>query len=151
MPRHYKVTTLSASAIRPSVRSRKAKRVKNRLTLWMLVLVIAAVGIYALVQHVRTDPAGGGVEIVVGSQLMACIEPEEVKETVTVTEALERVSVRPSSMQTVVLSGDELNLEIEAAELESMYLISGEKEIMLTEDTGAQLGAIWRIYLPIDE
>ena len=151
MPKHYKVKKLSASARRPSTRSDKVRHVKGRVTLWLLALVIAVVGNYAIVRYARTDHIGGDVEIVVGSQLMACLDAETIPSAVTVTEALEQVSVRPTSMQLVILSGPDFNVALPASDLDALYLISGEKEITLTDNTGADLGTISRIYLPIDE
>lgn len=152
MSKRYKVANLSASASRPSARSRKNKNIKGKLTLILLALALAAVCLYALVQYIRTDHSSGAVEIVVGSQLKAYISREEVLSPVTVTDALDMVAVRPTSMQKVVFIGPEFNEERMAEELDELYLIAGEKnEIYLIDKENERQRFLQRIYLPIDD
>ena len=66
-------------------------------------------------------------------------------------EALDAVAVRPTSMQTVVLTGPELDMEICADELESLKLFPGENCLELADEQGGRLGTLQRIYIPIDE
>ena len=151
MAKRYKVAELSAHARRPSTRSQKVRSAKGKVTVLILILVIAIVGIYSLIRYVRTDHTDGGVEIVVGTQLMAYIDAQELQDVMTVTEALDAVAVRPASMQMAVLSGPGLNVAMPASDLDALYLISGENKITLTDNSGADLGTLQRIYLPIDE
>lgn len=152
MPKRYKVANLSSSASRPSVRSRKSKSIRGRLTLVLLALVLTAACIYGLVQYVRTDHSSGAVEVVVGAQLKAYIAVEDVLEPVSVANVLETVAVRPTSMQNVVFIGPELNEERTADELSDLYLIAGEKNgILLTDEQNENPQHLQRIYLPIDE
>ena len=151
MPKRYKVTNLSATARRPSTRSKKVKSIKLRATICIFALLLAVVGIYTLVQYIRTDREAGGIEVIVGSQMMAHISAEDVIENISVHEALDAVAVRPTSMQTVVLTGPELDMEICADELESLKLFPGENCLELADEQGGRLGTLQRIYIPIDE
>ena len=151
MARRIRIAKLNASARRPSTRSAKVRRTKGKVMLWILVLVLAVAGIYALVRFVRTDHSDGGIEVVVGSRLMAYIAAENTDGADTVTSALEEVAVRPAAMQMVILTGPDLNVAMPASDLDALYLIAGEKGFMLTDNTGADLGTIRRIYIPIDE
>ena len=76
----------------------------------MLVVLVVLLGAYELVTHLRTDLSRGGMEVVVGSNLMACIDPADIPGETPLLDALEEVAVRPASRQVLVLTGPELNI-----------------------------------------
>lgn len=150
MARRIRPAKLNTSAARVSRSSRTVKHAKLRLTAVMLAVLALLVGAYELVTHLRTDISRGGVEVVVGSTLMACIDPAGLPEEEPLLDALEDVAVRPASQQVLVLTGPELNLELTAAQAQelALYEENGRVAIKNGEQT---LGAVQRIYLPTDE
>ena len=149
MKRRIRAAKLNASATRPSTRSHKVWRVRKRVLACLLAALAAVLGIYALTQSLRADSEG--VEVVVGAQRMANIPVQDLAQAVSAAQALEAVSVRPTSMQRIQFMGRDLLLEVTQGELEDYYLISGEKAVLLTDAEGKILGEMQRIYLPIDE
>ena len=149
MKRRLRAAKLKATAIRPSPRSPKAWHVRKRVLVCLLAAFVAVAGIYALTQYLRAE--SDGVEVVVGAQRMANIPAKDLARAVSAAQALEAVSVRPTSMQRVRFMGSGLQVEVTQGELEDFYLISGEKAVLLTDAEGKILGEIQRIYLPIDE
>ena len=149
MKRRLRAAKLKATAIRPSPRSPKAWQVRKRVLVCLLAAFVAVAGIYALTQSLRSD--SDGIEVVVGAQRMANIPAQDLVQAVSAAQALEAVSVRPTSMQRIQFMGKDILLEVTQGELEDYYLISGEKAVLLTDAEGKILGEIQRIYLPIDE
>lgn len=149
MARRVKATKIHSSAQRISPRSRTVKHVKLRLTVGILVVLLLVVGAYALVTHLRTERSEGSVEVVVGSALMACLEPADVEAETTLLDALEEVSVRPTSQQILRLTVDGQSIEITAQQAGEMTLAAQGDALMLktAEET---LGSVTRIYLPTD-
>ena len=149
MKRRIRAAKLKASATRPSTRSPKVWHVRKRVLMYLMAALVAVLGIYALTQSLRAD--SDGIEVVVGAQRMANIPAQDLVQPVSAAQALEAVSVRPTSMQRIQFMGRDLLLEVTQGELEDYYLISGEKAVLLTDAEGKILGEMQRIYLPIDE
>lgn len=150
MARKIRPAKLNASATRVSRRSHTVKHTKLKLTIVMLVLLLVLVGAYELVTHLRTSISRGGLEVVVGSSLMACIDPADIDGEMPLLDALEEVAVRPTSQQVLVLTGPELEMETTAAQAQELALIAEQGSVAIQSD-GEPLGCVQRIYLPTDE
>ncbi|MGN1249321.1 MAG: hypothetical protein ACI4XW_04510 [Candidatus Spyradocola sp.] len=150
MARRIRPARLNASATRVSRRSHTVKHAKLKLTVAMLVLLAVLLGAYELVTHLRTDLSRGGLEVVVGTSLMACIDPADIDGETPLLDALEEVAVRPASRQVLVLTGPELEMETTAAQAQELALVA-EKGSIAIHNGGEPLGCVQRVYLPTDE
>ncbi|MDY4517287.1 MAG: hypothetical protein SPE01_01495 [Candidatus Spyradocola sp.] len=150
MARKIRPAKLNTSATRVSRRSHTVKHAKLKLTIAMLVVLVVLLGAYELVTHLRTDLSRGGMEVVVGSNLMACIDPADIPGETPLLDALEEVAVRPASRQVLVLTGPELNMELTAAQAQELALYA-EKGSVAVRSGGEALGCVQRVYLPTDE
>lgn len=150
MAKNIKPAKLNTSATRVSRRSHTVKHAKLKLTLVMLLVLVLLLGAYELVTHLRTDLSSGGVEVVVGSTLMACIDPEDIPVETPLLDALEAVAVRPTSRQVLMLTGPELNMELTAAQAQELALCAKEDRVEVRRG-GETMGCVQRVYLPTDE
>ena len=150
MARKIRPAKLNTSVTRVSRRSHTVKHVKRKLTIAMLVLLLAVLGVYELVTHLRTEMSRGGLEVVVGTTLMACIDPADLDGETPLLDALEEVAVRPASQQVLVLTGPELAMETTAAQAQELWLVA-EKGNVAIQSGGVPLGCVQRVYLPTDE
>ncbi len=149
MARKLKAAKIEASAKRANLRGEKARSAKWKVTLGILALLVVVLGAYELTQYMRTQDTKGGVEIVVGSQLMACINPQDVQGKTPLLDAMEEVSVRPTTMQKLTITGDRIDITISAGNTERYFVQAEGQQLHLYKDD-RNLGNVQRIYLPID-
>ena len=120
------------------------------VTLCILGVLLASVCIYAFVQRDRIEE-GTGVDVVVGSALMARLPLPESGECIPVLDALEEVSVRPTSQQTLIFRGSDFALERTAEEALDLCFGAQGEALVLLDSSGQTLGTVTSIYLPTDE
>ena len=94
---------------------------------------------------------GQGVDVVVGTALMARLPLPAEGEDVPVLQALEDVAVRPTSQQTLVFLGKDFSLEHTAEEAQDLRFAGAGGSLLLKDASGRTLGAVTGIYLPTDE
>lgn len=148
MPKRLRLATLHRTARRVRRQSHTVHCARLVVTLCILGALLASVCVYWFAQDARLD---AGVDVVVGTALMARLPLPEEGKNVPVLQALEDVSVRPTSKQTLVFLGQNFSLERTAEEAQDFYFVSADGALLLRDASGRTLGAVTGIYLPTDE
>ena len=151
MRRRLKVSTMGVRARHVRRHSHTVGRMRLHVTLGILAVLLAALCVYAFTQYNRIHTAKEGVEVIVGSTLMARVELTPEDEEVPVLEALHSVSVRPTSRQVIVFQGEDLDISLTAEEAEGYSLTQAADGLYLLDETGGSLGQVHTILLPTDE
>ena len=148
MPKRLRLATFHRTARRVRRQSHTVHRARLIVTLCILGALLAAVCVYGFAQHDRLD---AGVDVVVGTALMARLPLPAEGEDVPVLQALEDVAVRPTSQQTLVFLGRDFSLEHTAEEAQDLRFAGAGGSLLLKDASGRTLGAVTGIYLPTDE
>ena len=148
MPKHVRVSSIDRTARHVRRESHTIRHLRFRATMCILIVLVAVWGVYTWNREKRLSAQENGVEVVVGSTLMARIELAADGEGVPVLAALEEVSVYPTSQQTIVITGDGLRVEVVARNAGDYRLAARDGETLLTDAEGESLGVVKRVYLP---
>lgn len=107
-------------------------RAKRVVTLGIVAALILSVGLWAFVRERRLYKDVGAVEVSVGNSLMAHIVPGEIqREEMPLDAALWLYGVRPTSMQQVLLMGEDFSEETTGQSLKEYRLEQKKHELIL--------------------
>lgn len=151
MRRRLKVSTMEVRARHVRRHSHTVGRMRLHVTLGILAVLLAALCVYAFTQYSRIHTAKEGVEVIVGSTLMARVELTSEGEEVPVLDALRAVSVRPTTRQVIVFQGEDMEFSLTAEEADGYFLTQAADGLYLQDETGSSLGQVHTILLPTDE
>ncbi len=148
MPKRVKFTSMHRTARHVRRQSHTINHLRYKVTLCILVVLVVVWGAYAYIQDRRMTQRQDGVEVVVGTTLMARIELNQDGEGMPVLKALEEVSVYPTSLQTIIITGEDLRVEVVAKDAQGYRLALSGGEPCLEDENGERLGGVARVYLP---
>ena len=86
-----------------------------------------------------------------GTTLRARLNPNEVEGRPSVMDLLEESGVRPTLMQTLVITCESDQIEVTAADAAQYRVVNEGGALMLLSPDGQNCGKVQRIFLPADE
>lgn len=151
MARRVKASTIKHTARHVRRQSGTIRHLRLKVTVIILVILLCVLGIYAVVTKTRTVETVGGVEVVVGSNLMARIPMDDLQSGMPVLDALDEVAIRPTSQQVIIITGRNNTLEITAAQAGEYTFFVENDVLKVMNETGTVIEEVLRVYLPTDE
>ena len=148
MSKKLRPKKISGKSVHIRRQSPTLHRAKRTVTILLVAALVLSVGLWVWARELRLRRKEGAVQVSVGSSVMAHIVPQELgKEEIDLYTALDCYGVRPSSMQTVLLMGDEFSEETTGQDL-SLYTLEMKKHEILLWKENTILGILEWVALP---
>ena len=151
MPRRIKVSSIKKRMTHLRRQSHLLHHFRLKATLAILLVLAIVLGVHAYVEDHRVSGDEGDPEVVVGTTLRARLNPEEAEDRPSVIDMLEESGVRPTLMQTLVITCESNQIEVTAADAAQYRVVNEDGVLMLLGPDGQNCGRVQRIFLPADE
>ncbi|GEM_PF-5106585 len=152
MSRKIRLKKISQKLTHIRRQSPTANKAKWVVTLALVAALIVSVTLWGIVRQQRLRRKDGAVQVSVGTSIMAHIVPDELtkEEEMDLAATLNAYGVRPTSMQQVLLMGDEFSIETTGQELKSYALEPVRHGVVLWREN-EKIGVLQWIVLPNHE
>ena len=140
MPRRIRVSSIKKRVSHLRRQSHLLHHFRLKATLAILLVLAIVLGVHAYVEDHR-----------VGTTLRARLNPDEVEGRPSVMDLLEESGVRPTLMQTLVITCESDQIEVKAADAAQYRVVNEGGALMLLSPDGQNCGKVQRIFLPADE
>ena len=118
MPRRIRVSSIKKRVSHLRRQSHLLHHFRIKATLAILLALAIVLGVHAYVEDHRVSGDADDPEVVVGTTLRARLNPDEVEGRPSVMDLLEESGVRPTLMQTLVITCESDQIEVTAADAE---------------------------------
>lgn len=151
MPRRIKVSSIKKRMPHLRRQSHLLHHFRLKATLAILLVLAIVLGVHAYVEDHRVSGDADDPEVVVGTTLRARLNPEEAEDNPSVIDMLEESGVRPTLMQTLVITCESNQIEVTAADAAQYRVVNEDGALTLLGPDGQNCGKVQRIFLPADE
>ena len=151
MPRRIRVSSIKKRVSHLRRQSHLLHHFRVKATLAILLVLAIVLGVHAYVEDYRVSGDADDPEVVVGTTLRARLNPDEVEGRPSVMDLLEESGVRPTLMQTLVITCESDQIEVTAADAAQYRVVNEGGTLMLLSPDGQNCGKVQRIFLPADE
>lgn len=151
MPRRIRVSSIKKRVSHLRRQSHLLHHFRIKATLAILLALAIVLGVHAYVEDHRVSGDADDPEVVVGTTLRARLNPDEVEGRPSVMDLLEESGVRPTLMQTMVITCESDQIEVTAADAAQYRVVNEGGALMLLSPDGQNCGKVQRIFLPADE
>ena len=139
MPRRIRVSSIKKRVSHLRRQSHLLHHFRLKATLAILLVLAIVLGVHAYVEDHRVSGDADDPEVVVGTTLRARLNPDEVEGRPSVMDLLEESGVRPTLMQTLVITCESDQIEVKAADAAQYRVINEGGALMLLSPDGQEL------------